>query len=104
MLLCVPVDPVRELTNNLWAACPEVGPTPPETAMPQPPRPRVKLPAQVRERVYRQAMALARSHADMMIAALERQLSAELAAAMQTRQIERPPQTGGLDTMVTLRV
>ena len=51
--------------------------------MKQPPMPRIKLPAAVRERVYRQAMALARSHADQMIAALERQLSAELAAAMQ---------------------
>jgi hypothetical protein len=71
--------------------------------MPQPPRPRVKLPAQVRERVHRQAMALARSHADMMIAALERQLSAELAAAMQTGQIERPPRTGGLDSLEMVR-
>ena len=56
--------------------------------MKQPPMPRIKLPAAIRERVYRQAMALARSHADQMIAALEKQLSAELHAAMQRGQLE----------------
>ena len=47
------------------------------------PLPRIKLPAQARERVYRAAAQFARSCADTMISNLENQLSAELHAAMR---------------------
>lgn len=50
--------------------------------MPQPPV-RVKIPAQVRERIHEHAKILANAAADTMIAALEEKLSAELAAAMR---------------------
>jgi hypothetical protein len=53
----------------------------------QPPLPRVKLPAQVRERCHRQAMALARSHADMMISVLEKQALAELHDAIRRGEV-----------------
>lgn len=47
------------------------------------PKPRVRTPAQARERIYRAAAQFARSCADTMISNLENQLSAELHAAMR---------------------
>lgn len=47
------------------------------------PKPRVRIPAQARERIYRAAAQFARSCADTMISNLENQLSAELHAAMR---------------------
>jgi hypothetical protein len=70
--------------------------------MPHPQR-RVRIPAQVRERVHRAVHGAAASVADMMIAAAERALNEEMDTAIRQETARRMAEANGSGRAVAFR-